>query len=444
MKIIKPASINIMAVSLVTPDTVKKLSRQGGAFTAVEKSPDGLAIEIIDVIQEAVFAPSEHEKILKTLSSNYLKFVTLTITEKGYYYLTNSGKLNLDHPDIIHDLKNIDRPISAIGYIVSGLKLRKEKGLFPFTCLSCDNLPNNGSILKDTIVQFSGELDKELSNWISDFGKFPSSMIDRIVPKVLQSDIDAISGIFDYSDQSPVFHEPYSLWVIEDDFVDRQSFPLEEVGIKLVPNVEKFEIMKLRCLNGTHSALAYLGYLSGYKTIFDAVSEPVFQKYLFRTWKMEIIPSIDPPSGFDLIKYTDELFKRYSNSAIVHSTHQIAMDGSQKLPQRILGTVQENLQDNRSVALLCEAIAAWIRFTGGADESGREIDVLDPLASEFVECHRKSKDVMDLVDRYLSLNQVFSDFLKRNAVFKSHLENAILRQRERGTLESLKKVLELE
>ena len=441
MNCISPASARVMAVSLISADTAYKLSDQGGTFTAVEKSSKGAKAKTIDVIQEPVFAPDSPEKILNMLASESVKLITLTVTEKGYCYHANSGKLDLKNSDIAHDLKNLMRPRSVIGYIAAGLKLRKEKGLRPFTCISCDNLPDNGSILKNAIVQFAQAIDLELSDWIANSGEFPSTMVDRIVPATSKTDIGMLSGVIAYKDVVPVFHEPYSLWVIEDNFTNKGEFPFDAVDIKLVKNVGKFEVMKLRCLNGTHSALAYLGYLSGYDTIFEVISKNIFQRYLERVWKFEILPTINPPDGFVLDCYIEELFERYSNPSIIHKTEQIAMDGSQKLPQRILNTVCDNVHKKRSIVYLCEAIAAWIRYSGGLDERGKKINVIDPLVEKFRVVHKIASNAAELVDFYLTLDVVFPKTLQTNELFRVSLEEALSRQMRYGTLGSLKEVL---
>jgi fructuronate reductase len=204
-------------------------------------------------------------------------------------------------------------------------------------------------------------------------------MVDRITPATTDVDIATVELLTGYHDAAPVMHEPFSQWAVQDDFVNGERPDLAAAGAQLVDNVTAFEDMKLRMLNGTHSALAYLGYLSGHETIYDTIADPVFAAYVRQCWS-EIIPALDAPDGVSLTAYADALFDRYANPAIRHRTWQIAMDGSQKLPQRLLGTLRENLAAGRDSPALCLAVAGWMRYVAGTDEAGAPIDVRDPLA----------------------------------------------------------------
>ena len=206
-------------------------------------------------------------------------------------------------------------------------------------------------------------------------------------------------------------------------------------------NVEDFERLKLRCLNGTHSALAYLGYLAGFKTIFEAVSQPVFEVFLNKLWNDEILPTVISPPDFEPSAYIEKLFERYKNPNIRHLTKQIAMDGSQKLPQRILGTIIDNLNFGRNIDLLCEVVAAWIRYTSGKDEFGNKFDVIDPKAQKYFEIHKGEKNSTELLDCYLLLDDIFPLELRRNDIFRTTLEKVLVRQMNCGTLKSLEEVL---
>ena len=438
---IKKNSVRIMGVSLRTPDLIRVLAQQDGLFTAFEKGSSQLRPQVLDSICEAVFAPDSPSYLLEALASPTVSLVTLTITEKGYCLVPSSGELDLTSEDIIYDLEHPKAPRTAIAFIVYSLNLRMNRGLRPFTCVSCDNLPSNGAVLSNAVLKFAKNVDDGLCNWIADFGIFPSSMVDRIVPAVSQTDIDYLSEFMPYIDLAPVVHEPYSLWVIESAVETNIEFNLQEVGVKIVANIEDFERLKLRCLNGTHSALAYLGYLAGFKTIFEVVSQPVFEVFLNKLWNNEILPSVIPPPDFETSAYIEKLFERYKNPNIRHLTKQIAMDGSQKLPQRILGTIIDNLNSDRNIELLCEVVAAWIRYTSGKDEFGNNFDVIDPKTQKFYEIHKKEKDATHLVEGYLLLDDIFPLALRRNDIFRTTLEEALVRQIHGGTLNSLKEAL---
>ncbi|MFN3294098.1 MAG: mannitol dehydrogenase family protein, partial [Gemmobacter sp.] len=292
---------------------------------------------------------------------------------------------------------------SAPGFLVRALALRQAAGLAPFTVLCCDNLPDNGRVVRGVVLDLARRLDPGLAAWIEDQGRFPATMVDRIVPATRPEDIARVAALAGRHDAAPVLHEPFRQWVVEDDFVGDARPDLAAAGAQLVQNVAPFEHMKLRMLNGTHSALAYLGYLAGHQTIADTVADPAFAAYVRRLWSQEIIPALSAPPGVDLPAYASRLFDRYANPAIRHRTWQIAMDGSQKLPQRILGTLAANLDAGRPSPGLMLAVAAWMRYVSGTDLQGNPIDVRDPLAAPL----RAAATSADPVGAVLGLGQVF-------------------------------------
>jgi fructuronate reductase len=208
-----------------------------------------------------------------------------------------------------------------------------------------------------------------------------TSMVDRIVPAEAPGDLSLIEQLTGLHDAAPVMHEPFRQWVLEDRFVDGVRPPWERVGVQFVSDLAPFERAKLRMLNASHSALAYLGYLAGHETIFDAVSDELFARFVRRFWGDDVIPVLPVTPGLDLEHYANQLFERYSNPAIRHRLWQIAMDGSQKLPPRLLSTVRDNLKQKRSFNFVALALAGWMRYVSGLDEAGRVIDVRDPLAA---------------------------------------------------------------
>jgi fructuronate reductase len=208
-------------------------------------------------------------------------------------------------------------------------------------------------------------------------------MIDRIVPATAEADLDAVERLTGVRDPGAVVHEPFRQWVIEDDFVDGVRPAFQVAGVQMVDDVAPFEHMKLRCLNGTHSALAYLGVLAGKRTVAEAVADPAFRGFIERLWADEIIPSLVPPPGEDVARYVTRLMQRYRNPGIEHRTIQIAMDGSQKLPQRILAPVADNLAAGRPVDGLCLVVAAWVRFLRGVSDTAVPHAVNDPLADDL-------------------------------------------------------------
>lgn len=416
----------ITAVSLKSPTTRDQLEEQDNLYTAVELAESGKKERVVRSISSVFVAPEDPGAIVDLLSVDNVKLVTLTITEKGYCHNPATGDLNGDHEDIIHDLKNLSEPKSAIGFLVAGLARRWRAGQAPFTIVSCDNLPSNGQVLRKLVLQFAKLVDKELAKWIDRNAKFPSTMVDRITPATTAQDVEELGNSTGFYDPACVVHEPFRQWVIEDDFVaERPAWEL--AGAQFVTSVDAHELMKLRCLNGTHSSLAYLGYLAGYVTIAEVSNNSSFAAFCLGLWRDEILPTLPQPEGEDLNAYCKGLLARYQNAAIRHKTWQIAMDGSQKLPQRILGTISDNLANGIVPKGLCLAVAAWIRYVGGIDEQGKEIDVRDPLAFSLKQLLDAAGSAQEKVQSILEVSEIFDSRLANNPAFLRELVDAYQR-----------------
>ena len=412
----------IIGVSLQSPGTRDRLRPQGWAYTALELASGGERPQIVTALRDVLVAPENPQAVLDAMAAPAVKIVSLTVTEKGYCHEPSTGRLNRAHPDIAHDLEN-PLPKSAPGFLVRALQARRAAGLRPFTVLCCDNLPENGRVVRGVVQELAGLIDPELAAWIEAEGAFPATMVDRIVPATTAADLDQLAVAAGYRDEAPVMHEPFRQWVVEDDFVDAARPDLGGVGAQLVGDVTPFEHMKLRMLNGTHSSLAYLGYLAGYETISDTVADPAFSAFVRGLWRNEIIPALTPPPGVDLGGYADALHARYANPAIRHRTWQIAMDGSQKLPQRILGTIIEARAAGRAVPGLTLAVAAWMRYASGRDENGQPIEVKDPLAQRLAALWRDEPAAT--VAGFLALAEVFPPVLRDDAGFAADLGAAL-------------------
>ena len=397
----------ITGVSLQSPRVRDALAPQGGTYIALELGPGGEIARRVDVVRGVLVAREDPEAVLDLMADPATRIVSLTVTEKGYCHEPATGALNLAHPDIQHDIAN-PMPVSAPGFIVRALAMRRAAGLAPFTVLTCDNLPNNGQVAKGVVLALAGEIDPGLAAWIAAEGRFPSTMVDRIVPATKPEDIAHIAELTGLQDDAPVIHEPFRQWVIEDDFVDGRP-DWGAVGAELVADVTPYEHMKLRMLNGTHSALAYLGYLASHETIADCMGDPVFADFVEYLWRAEIIPSLAPPPGVSLAGYAEALRARFANPAIRHRPWQIAMDGSQKLPQRLLGTLADGLAAGRAMPGLMLAVAGWMRYVGGVDELGRAIDVRDPLAARLKALSDGAAGLDGKVAALLSVREVFPE-----------------------------------
>lgn len=410
----------ILAVSLRSPTARDQLMPQGGAFTSVTLDPASMMPRVINSVRGVLVAPEDPRAVVAAMADPAVKIVSLTITEKGYCTHPATGQLDLEHADIAHDLAQPDRPKSAIGFIVAALGKRRADASAPFTVLSCDNLPSNGETARATVMAFARARDAELADWIGHNVAFPSTMVDRITPATTDENIQTLADLTGYYDPACVFHEGFRQWVIEDNFANGRP-AWERAGAQFVSSVAPHEEMKLRCLNGTHSTLAYLGYLAGYETIADTVSDDTFAAFCKGLWQDEIIPTLTQPDGEDLPAYCNALMARYQNPAIRHRTWQIAMDGSQKLPQRLLGTIAENLAAGHVPAGLILAVAGWMRYVGGVDEAGAPIDVRDPLADALRAASDGGDTAATKVDALLAFDGVFPAELSNNTQFRTAL-----------------------
>ena len=423
----------ILGISLQSPTMRDQLAPQGGTYTALELGPEGETARHVQIVQDVLVAREDPAAVLEAMANPAVRIVTLTVTEKGYCHAPSTGQLNPDHPDIAHDLTSAF-PRSAPGFLVRALQLRHRRGIAPFTVMTCDNLPENGRVVRGVVLDLARQIDPALANWIADKGRFPSTMVDRIVPATKPEDLARVAALTGFHDAAPVLHEPFRQWVVEDDFVGGARPDLAAVGVQMVADVTAFEHMKLRMLNGTHSSLAYLGYLAGHETIADCMADPVFDRFVRRLWTEEIIPALTAPPGTDLPAYAAQLHARYANPAIRHRTWQIAMDGSQKLPQRILGTLAANLAAGRPSPGLMLAVAAWMIYVRGTDLAGAPIEVKDPLAAPL----RAAATSAGPVEALLALREVFPpDLAARLAPGVAMAYSSLISKGAKGAIEAL-------
>lgn len=398
----------IVGVSLRSPKVRDALTAQQFAYTAVQLDRKQSTCRQVEAISDVLVAPEDPSAVLQQMTLPAVKIVSLTVTEKGYCLSPSTGKLNLQHPDILHDMTH-SLPVSAPGFLVQALATRMHAGRPPFTVLSCDNVPENGNTIRHVVLTLAEQIDKELMAWIKEHGCFPSTMVDRITPATTPDDLRSVENLIKMSDAAPVMHEPFCQWVIENNFVNGEHPDWGSAGAQIVCDVRPFELMKLRMLNGTHSALAYLGCLAGFKTIAETVADKDFRRFTETLWEKEIIPSLAAPPGVSLSDYAEELMARYTNPNVRHLTSQIAMDGSQKLPQRILGTLDERFTEGAQTPGLILTVAAWMRYLRGIDEAGNPIDIRDPLAEKFALLAETTDEPEDWVSSILAIREVFPD-----------------------------------
>ncbi len=419
----------IVGASLRSPATRDALEPQDWLY-AVRALGGGGAAEgaetrIVGAVVGGLVAPEDPSTLLDAMADPQTRIVTLTVTEKGYLHDPATGEINQDHPDVRHDLAKPGAPAGAIGFLVEALRRRRDAGVPPFTALSCDNLPANGQTLRRVVQGFAELRDPDLAAWIGGEVAFPSSMVDRIVPATTDDDRATTANALGLDDAWPVVTEPFTQWVVEDAFSAGRP-PFEEAGVTMTADVEPFERMKLRMLNGAHSTLAYLGYLAGHATVAEAMADANLARLIDGLMRDEAAPTLTMPGGVDLDAYRRALLERFRNPALKHRTWQIAMDGSQKLPQRLLGTIRDRRASGAPFERAALGVAAWMRYALGTDEQGRPIDVRDPLADKLRRIgERRPWEAAALVEGFLALREVFGDDLPADPAFKTAVTGAL-------------------
>jgi fructuronate reductase len=373
------AEWGIHGVSLRHADVRDALLPQQGLYSLGLRDAAGTQTRVIGSVVSCAVAPEDPQAVVSAIAHADTRIVSLTVTEKGYCHDPATRMLNFAHPDIAHDLTDVLTPRSAIGLLVRGLQARRR----PITLLCLDNLPANGDTLRGLVLAFAERVDAELARWIERECTFPNSMVDRIVPRTTAADLAAAREALGVEDRAAVVAEPFLAWAVEDRFVaGRPDWSIG--GAQFVERAEPFEKLKLRMLNGAHSAIAYLGVLAVWATVDAAMAQPALVRFIDSLLRDEVQPTLRASlTGFDLDGYRAQLLRRFANPALAHRTQQIAMDGSQKLPQRWLGTVRDRLAAGAPIDRLALALAAWVMHL-------RTQPLDDPLADALQALHARA------------------------------------------------------
>ena len=409
-------------INLNSGELIQALRQQQLCYSVAEMADDRLNLRVIGVVTAALHGQSDGiSAVLDALCQPDVAIVSMTVTEKGYCHHPASGKLNLEHPAIVHDLAHPDAPESLPGIILAAIRRRRELGLAPFSVMSCDNMPENGHVTRQVISALARQQQPELADWIAQNLTFPSTMVDRIVPAMTDDTHRAQHDKLGCEDPVAVACEPFFQWVIEDNFVSGRP-AWELAGAELVTDVLPFEEMKLRMLNGSHSFLAYLGNLAGYEHISDCMADAKFKQAARQLMLDQQAPTLRT-QGVDLTAYADSLIARYSNRAIKHRTAQIANDGSQKLPQRWLDSIRWHLANGSNFDLLALGVAGWIRYVAGKNERGEPIAINDPLRDDLAQRVASSSEGQERVSALLAMTNVFGEDLPASAQFVSRVNH---------------------
>lgn len=404
----------IAAVSLRSGSTTDALKTQDGLYTlaVIDREPSA---RIIAAHSDAI-GPGEGARLRKLLASPEVRIATSTVTEKGYC-LAGDGSLDFAHPDIVHDLQRPAEPASVIGWIVAGLGDRRASGLPPFAMLCCDNMTGNGAKLRAACVALAREQDVGLADWIAGEVAFPDSMVDSITPASDAAFLAKIQGALGVEDRAAVQRESFTQWVLQR-FEMADGPDLASAGVTLTDDVRGYEQAKLRILNGAHSTLAYVGLARGHETVFEAMSDAALEGFVTRLVHQDIAASLAQVEGLDKAAYADAVLDRFRNPEIRHLLAQIAWDGSQKLPYRLLDTTRAALDAGRGVERLAVPVAAWIAFVRRKAEAGETIT--DPLADMLAAAATSANPVTAM----LALEPVFGERLAGDERYRAAVREA--------------------
>jgi fructuronate reductase len=426
----------MFGASLLHADTHDALAPQDFLYCRAERDRNGERLEVMAALTGvAVGTPA----VLLKLLDPAIRIVTLTVTEKGYCRDTATGALNEDDPVIRADLAQgaaADSPASVPGLLVAAIRRRRAAALPPFTVLSCDNLPANGAATRHVVARFAELVDPSLGRFIADELAFPDCMVDRIVPATTAEDRTGIDTMLGVHDAWPVVCEKFSQWVIEDRFP--QGRPAwETTGAELVADVRPYEDMKLRLLNGSHSSIAYLGQLAGWNTIADVISQPELAAHIAALMN-EIATTLRLPASVDPAAYRTALLTRFANPALRHRTAQIAMDGSQKLPQRLFAPALDRIAAGQAAPRIALGVAAWLRFLQGKADDGTALGLNDPQAVRLRHAACGAASPIALCDAIFAMPDIVPPRLARSASFRGDVVVALERLARVGAAATLR------
>jgi mannitol 2-dehydrogenase len=368
------------------------MAAQDCLYTLVVKYPDGtLEPRVIGSIVDYLFAPDDPEAVLTRMVDPDTRIVSLTITEGGYHVNQVTGELDASDPGLAADLEPGALPGSAFGFIIEALARRRAAGAPPFTVMSCDNIPGNGHVARKMLTSFARLKDADLADWIEREVRFPNCMVDRITPVTADEDKAALAERFGIEDDWPVVCEPFTQWVLEDDFgAGRPQY--EDVGVQLVDDVEPYELMKLRLLNASHQALCYLGYLAGYRYAHEVCQDKLFVDFLLGYMDTEGTPTLPPVPGVDLDRYKHQLIERFANPEVRDTLARLCAESSDRIPKWLLPVVREQLAAGRGIEHAALVVASWARYAEGVDEQGEPIVVVDRLRDKLVERAQRNRE----------------------------------------------------
>ncbi|MBZ9741992.1 MULTISPECIES: mannitol dehydrogenase family protein [unclassified Mesorhizobium] len=416
----------IVGINIRPPALAGTLGRQSGLYTRLIRDNDHVEARVIGSIVKVVDSMESPDPALAVLASPDIDLVTMTVTEKGYCHIPSTGALDLDHPDIVHDLANPQAPRSLPGILARTLELRRSTHGRKLTLLSCDNIPANGVILENVVRTFAEMRGDGLADWIAANAAFPSAMVDRIAPAVTRQDLDSVEQRYGYRDGAVAVGEPFRQWVIERNFSGRVP-RWDLAGATFVDDVTPFEHLKMRVLNGAQTTLATLGVLAGLEHTSDAIADPLLSVFVRRMLVEETLPTLTPVPGVEPHAYIEQSLGRLKNTAIRHRNHQIATDGSQKIVQRLLNPIRDRLKQGAGIGLLSVPVAGWMAYLILASARfGKRWTVSDPYAGKVAAItDATGRDAPMLASRILAIDTIFDPRLAADETFREAVTSAL-------------------
>ena len=426
----------IVGVSLRSTAPAEELTPQNCLYTVIERRVAGTHARVVGSIAAALSLQNERQSVLDALCAENTRIVSLTVTEKGYGVDRRSGGVDPNHSAIAADLADPDTPESVAGLLVWALARRSAEGIPPFTVLCCDNLPENGVLVRSLLMDFARRTKPDLVDHIARDVSFPSTMVDRITPARGDTTLRLAEELIGKSDMAAVECEAFRQWVIEDDFPTGR--PIWEAGGALfVDDVRPYEDMKLRMLNGTHSMLAYAGFLTGRKYVRDVMADNALAMLVARHLRAAAA-TLGPIPGIDLAAYAEELSRRFANPHLAHETYQIAMDGSEKMPQRIFAPTVDAIRLGQPIEPFAFAAAAWMRYTTGRTDEGEFYALRDPLQDGLKPARAEAVSAEGIMARVLGLPGLVPDVLARSDAWRRAVERDVAAMLKGGMAQTIR------
>jgi fructuronate reductase len=427
------ADWGVAAVNLRSRDIVVALREQDMLFTRWMRGATRESLTINGAMTGCHHLPGEREAVMARFRDPGVRLITVTVSEKGYHCAPGDRALDAESTEVRADLAAPEAPCTMPGLLAAGLEARRRAGAGPVTVVSCDNLRGNGAVLRAVVLDFGFRAFPNLAPWIAANVRFPSSMVDGIVPKVRDADRQALIARTGVDDPAMVIAEDCMRWVIEDDFAGRRP-PLDEVGVEFVADVAPCEAMKLLLLNAPHSALSYLGHNSGFAYVHEAMGEPRLVGFLRGLIVDELLPVALHRGDTGARDYAALTPGRFANPNIAYATRKVAADGSLKLAERILPAVSHHLAAGREPERLALVLAAWVRFLTGRTETGEVYEIPDPMATELRGRVEAARETGALLDGVLSIHRIFPGGIAGHAGFRARISRHLDGILRRGTL----------